>query len=193
VVVDVLDKDPQMAADIANNIAGLVDSVYNRMLKQRAIDAFVLVEKEYNTLVENMNELQDSINRIRALGINDYETQAERLHEGLAQAINSGNANARRIFEEKLEVLSAHGGNYVMLRDHLQEESQRLSKMKQRYQEAKLEAEQNLPHKFIVDSAYKAEKKAYPKKSIIVIISTLAAFLLTLITLIIVENIKRKV
>ncbi len=193
VVVDVLDKDPQMAADIANNIAALVDSVYNRMLKQRAIDAFVLVEKEYNNMVENMTELQDSINKIRTLGINHYESQAERLHEALGQAINRGDQNAVNMIQEKLDVLSEYGGNYVVIRDHLRVEAQRLSRMKQRYQEAKLEAEQNLPHKFIVDSAHKAEKKAYPKKSIIVIISTIATFLLTLITLIVVENIKRKV
>lgn len=193
VVIDVLDSDPQMAADIANDIASLVDTVYNRMLNQRAIDAFHLVQKEYNSMITNMEVLQDSINKIRALGINDYETQTERYYEGLSRAINEGNHNAQKIFEDKLKVLSKHGGSYVVIRDHLQQEAQRLSRMKQRYQEAELEASQNLPHIFIVDSAFKAEKKAYPKKSIIVIISTLAAFLLTLITLIVVENIRKKV
>ena len=193
VVIDVLDTDPQMAADIANDIASLVDTVYNHMLKQRAIDAFVLVENEYNTMVENMAVLQDSINKIRALGINDYETQSERYHEALARAINEGNVKAQRILEEKLSVLSKYGGNYVIIRDHLQQEAQRLSRMKQRIQEAELEAEQNLPHIFIVDSAFKAEKKAYPKKSIIVILSTLSAFLLTFISLIVIENIRKKV
>lgn len=193
VVINVLDSDPQMAADIANDIASLVDTVYNRMLNQRAIDAFHLVKKEYNSMVMNMEELQDSINIIRALGINDYETQSERYYEGLSRAINEGNYNAQKIIEEKLTVLSEFGGSYVAIRDHLQQEAQRLSRMKQRYQEAELEASQNLPHIFIVDSAFKAEKKAYPKKSIIVIISTLAAFLLTLISLIVVENIRKKV
>lgn len=193
VVIDVLDADPQIAADIANNIAALVDTVYSRMLKQRAIDAYLLVEDEYNIMVENMSILQDSINKIRALGINDYETQSERYHEALARAIVEGNTKAQRILEDKLSVLSKYGGNYVVIRDHLQQEAQRLSRMKQRIQEAKLEADQNLPHIFIVDSAFKAEKKAYPKKSIIVIISTLAAFMLTFITLIVVENIRKKV
>ncbi|MCK4920044.1 MAG: hypothetical protein KAS71_03300 [Bacteroidales bacterium] len=193
VVIDVLDTDPQMAADIANDIAALVDTVYNRMLKQRAIDAFYLVDKEYNSMITNMDILQDSINKIRFLGINDYETQSERYYEGLSRAINEGNYNAQKIFEDKLKVLSKHGGSYVVIRDHLLHETERLSRMKQRYQEAELEASQNLQHIFIVDSAFKAEKKAYPKKSIIVIISTLAAFLLTLITLIVVENIRKKV
>ncbi|MCF8379808.1 MAG: hypothetical protein K9H49_09540 [Bacteroidales bacterium] len=193
VIIDVLDADPQIAADIANDIASLVDTVYNRMLKQRAIDGFKLVEKEYNAMVINIEELEDSIDIIRSLGINHYEAQSERYHEALGRAINENNIKAQRIFEEKLAVLAKYGGTYTVLRDQLQLSVQRLSRMHQRYQEAQIEAEQNLPHIFIVDSAFKAEKKAYPKKSIIVIISTLAAFLLTLITLIVAENIKKKV
>lgn len=192
VVVDVLDKDPRIAADMANDIAALVDTVFNKMLRQRAVDAFYLVEKEYNDMVDNMNELRDSINRIRELGINDYETQSERYNEALGRAITEGNTRAQNIMQAKLDTLSKYGGIYVSMRDQLVYETSRLSRMKQRYQEAKLEAEQNLSHKFVVDSAYKAEKKAYPKKSIIVIISTIAAFLITLITLIIVENIRRR-
>ncbi|HOW31972.1 MAG TPA: Wzz/FepE/Etk N-terminal domain-containing protein, partial [Bacteroidales bacterium] len=37
VKITVLDKDPQMAADIANSLAALLDSVKNDMQKQRAI------------------------------------------------------------------------------------------------------------------------------------------------------------
>ena len=37
VQISVLDKDPQMAADIANTVAALLDSVKNDMQRQRAI------------------------------------------------------------------------------------------------------------------------------------------------------------
>jgi len=172
IVIDVLDKDPQMAADIANNIASLIDTVYNDMLKQRAIDAFHLVAAEKQMLEDELELLQDSISQIRALGVNHYETQAERYYEAYAAAIREGNVEAQQILEEKLNTLSIYGGQYVLLRDQLNYIVSRLSRMEQRYEEAQLEAEQNLPHKFIVDSAFKAEKKAYPNKSLIVIIST---------------------
>ena len=35
VVIEVFDTDPQIAADIANNIASLLDSVKNRIQKER--------------------------------------------------------------------------------------------------------------------------------------------------------------
>ena len=40
--------------------------------------------------------------------------------------------------------------------------------MNAKYMEAKAESELQLSNVFILDKAYKAEKKAYPKKSIIV-------------------------
>jgi tyrosine-protein kinase Etk/Wzc len=193
IVLEVLDKDPQTAADIANDIAGMVDTVYNNMLKQRALDAFQLVEKEYNENLSKVEILKDSLDQIRAKGINNYETQSERYYEALGKAIIEGNTEGQKILEEKLKILTKYGGDYLLLRDLLWAETSRLGQMKRSYQEAKLEAEQTLPHKFIVDSAYKAEKKAYPKKSIIVIISTISAFLMTLIILIIIDNLRSKI
>ena len=45
----------------------------------------------------------------------------------------------------------------------------------------------------MVEKAYPSEKKAYPKKSLIVIVSTLASLLFALIFLIIVDNIRARV
>jgi len=193
VIIAVYDADPQVAADIANDISYLVDTVYSSMLKQRAVEGSILVEKEYNEMLINYAELEDSMAIIRSLGINHYESQSERYHEALGKAINDGNKSAQKIFEEKLAILAKYGGAYVDIRDKLNLTIQRLAGMEKRYKEAQLEAEQNLSHIYIVDRAKVAEKKAYPKKSIIVIISVLSAFFLTLITLIITENIKKKV
>ena len=47
VKISVLDKDPQMAADIANDIAELLDSTKNNMQKVRALKGFKIVEGKY--------------------------------------------------------------------------------------------------------------------------------------------------
>jgi uncharacterized protein involved in exopolysaccharide biosynthesis len=55
-----------------------------------------------------------------------------------------------------------------------------------------VEAEQNLAHKFVVERAIPPEKKAYPNKSLIVIVSTFASLLFALIVLIVIDNIKER-
>ncbi|HYW96849.1 MAG TPA: hypothetical protein VE870_14740 [Bacteroidales bacterium] len=192
VMIEVMDKDPQMAANIANDIAALIDTVYNNMLKERANEAYNLVEKSYQEAEQNVNSIQDSLEALGKLGINNYETQAERFNEAYANALKDGKMDGARRIQEKMKVLSKYGGTYLSLVNRLNFETERLADLRQRYKEAQVEMDQKLAHKFIVDSAYKAEKKAYPKKSIIVIISTLSAFLLTLILLIINDSIRER-
>jgi uncharacterized protein involved in exopolysaccharide biosynthesis len=192
VQIDVMDKDPQIAANIANDISYFTDTVYNSMLKKRALDAFFIVEKEYNEMYANNMQIKDSLDLIRSLGINNYNVQADRYHEAYGKALVSGNDQALKVLDEKFKIMSKYGGTYDILSSQIIYQTGVLSRLKQRYLEAKVEAEQNLPHKFVVDTAIKAEKKAYPKKSIIVIVSTLSAFLFGLILIIVSDNLKKK-
>jgi capsular polysaccharide biosynthesis protein len=192
VEIEVLDKDPQMAADIANDIAALLDSTKNTMQKERAIKGFKIVETEYNKLKTETKEMEDSLTELRKMGVNDYETQAEAYNTQLAIALSHNNSTGARALEEKIKTLSEFGGAYVSLRDALEYEKKQLSELKTKYEEAKVDAEQELPCKFIVNSAYKAEKKSYPIRWLIVVVSTLSALLLAVLAIVVVENIKKK-
>jgi len=110
-----------------------------------------------------------------------------------AIAIAAGNVNGAREIEKKLKVLEKYGGAYVSIRDFLEFEKEHLSELKAKYAEAQVDANQNLPHKFIIDHAYMAEKKSYPKKSLIVFVSTVSAFFLALILMFVFESIMDRV
>ena len=47
-----------------------------------------------------------------------------------------------------------------------------------KYEEAKVDATEFIPHKFVVTSAFKAERKSYPIRWIIVVVTVLSTFLL---------------
>ncbi len=174
VEISVMDTDPQIAADIANNISDLIDTVYNDMKKARAEAAFELVRKEYMESQRGVGTLRDSL-----------ETVSQDMAASLRSAGGSSLAYIAR-------ALAAHGGTFITLTNHLDHETGRLADLRQRYQEARVESEQELPHKFIVDRAYASEKKAYPKRSVIVMVSTAAAFLFTLILLVIVDSLNER-
>jgi len=183
VKISVLDKDPQMAADIANSIASLLDSVKNDMQKERAMEGFRIVEEEYNKLQTEIRSMEDSLTEIRKKGVHDYETQAEMINQQLAIEIAHGNQSGIKALESKLDVLAQYGGAYVSLRDALEHEKKQLSYVKARYDEAKIDAQQIIPQKFIVQNAYKAEKKAYPVRWLIVVTTILSTFLITVLVI----------
>ncbi len=191
VKVDVLDKDPQYAADIANTIADFLDSTKNAMQKERAIMAFRIVENEFLSLKAEVQVMEDSLTQLRILGVYDYESQSEMINMQLAIELAKGNKSAIKALEDRLEVLAKYGGPYVSIRDALEYEKKQLSLVKAKYEEAKIDATEVLPQKFIVSKAYKAEKKSYPVRWIIVLISTLSAFLLVVLILAVLDSLSR--
>ena len=186
--ISVLDTDPQMAADIANTIAELLDSTKTQMQKERARSAFLIVEQEYLDLQKEIAGIVDSLKVIGKLGVNDYESQSEVINQQLAIALRNGDMAAVTALEERLDVLAEYGGAFLSLKNTLEFKSEQLTLLKAKYQEAKVDAEAELPQKFVVNSAFKAEKKSYPIRWLIVVVTTLSSLLLAILALIIIES-----
>ncbi len=181
VKITVYDEDPQLAADMANDVGELIDSTINDMQKEVARKAFKIVEGEYLTLKNEVQKKEDSLTVLRELGVHDYESQSEMFNRQLAIEMAKGNTAGVERLQKKLDVLAKYGGAYVSLRDALEHDKKQLSELKAKYEEAKVDATENLPHKFVVSSAYKAEKKSYPIRWLIVVITLLSVLFLALI------------
>ncbi|MBN2484688.1 MAG: hypothetical protein JXB34_01820 [Bacteroidales bacterium] len=190
--ITVFDEDKAYAANIANDIAAYIDSAIHNMQKERAIEAMKIVEKEYNSCQSGIEILNDSIQKIRQLGIIDYQSQAVALNQSYADALARGNSSAASAIQNKMNVLARYGGIYVELSKKLESEIERLGLLNTKYAAAKVNVEQTLPQIFIVDKANESERKAEPKRSIIVIISTMSAFFLSLLILLIIDNVKAR-
>ncbi|MCF8296565.1 MAG: hypothetical protein K9J13_03385 [Saprospiraceae bacterium] len=192
VEISVLDKDPVIAANIANDISDLLDTTKIKMQKTRAIKGFHVVEAEYLQLLNEIKIKEDSLAVLRKLGINDYESQAEMINMQLAMEIaKNPNSAAVKALEAKLDILAQYGTPYVSIRDQLEYDKKQLTEIKGKYNEAKVDAEEELPQTFVVDKAFPAEKKSYPIRWLIVVVSVFAALILSIITIIFVENISK--
>ncbi len=191
VKIEVLDRNPDTAAIIANDIAALHDSSKIRMQRDRAYQSLSIVEKEYKAKVADVNRLTDSIKAINNLGIYDYESQSERTNEQYVIAISKGDQRAVKLLEEKLKIIAQYGSIYVSLRDNLFMQRKQLNSLKTKYEEAQVDAKEILPQKFVVSNAYPAEKKSYPIRWIIVVVSLVSSLLIAVILILLIENIRQ--
>ena len=173
---------------MANDIAELYDSTMNAMQKEVAIKAFQLVETEYKSLCDEMAALEDSLNTLRQLGVFDYESQVEMLSQQLAVELGKGNQQGVKNIQEHLDVLADYGGAYYAISEKLDHDRLQLSLVKTKYEEAKVDATEDIPHKFVVTSAFQAEHKSYPIRWVIVVITVVATFLLLLLLLAVSER-----
>ncbi|MBQ7489844.1 MAG: hypothetical protein IJT51_04925 [Bacteroidales bacterium] len=189
--ISVMDTDPAMAADIANEIVNQLDTVKNNIERERAVAAYKLLSRQLDSINLEIKRLDDSLKVLMENGVYDFESQSERVMQQRAIAVAQGNTAAIKRLDEELTKLSTWGPAAVTIREHLLlfREYQVLCKSKM--MDAKVDMDNRMPVKFKVQTAVPADKKAYPKKLTIVIISTFAALIFTCFILLIIERVRR--
>ncbi|MBK7851381.1 MAG: hypothetical protein IPJ66_09685 [Bacteroidetes bacterium] len=218
--IDVLDRDPEMAANIANDIAALLDSMKTKIQRSRAIAALSIVEEAYQDKMAAMKSKEDSLMKLRELGVMDFKNQSIIWNEEYAKSnsiysnetamlsvlekykpandtsiINTrgrikGAETRIKYLQSKLDLLAQYGGASVSLNEELTLERTELGKLKEQYDKLRVDASQNLTHKFVVNKAIKAEKKCYPVRWLVLLVSVACAFLLSLVIILAFERLK---
>lgn len=151
VQIEVMDKDPAMAANIANEIASLLDQTLNNMQNEVAVEILRVVEGEYNLLLSEIEQIENALLRLK-----NKRTEPR----------------------------------YISLSERLLNENKRLSDLKSKLVEARVNANQDLPRKFVVAQAYPAEKKTYPVRWLICVVSTISAFVFAVLMMLFIERYK---
>lgn len=191
VKIEVMDNDPELASVIANDIAALHDSTKIRIQRDRAQRSLKIVEQEYLQKVADVKAGVDSMQVLNSYGIYDYESQSEVTSEQYAIALAKGDQRAANLLEEKLKIIGKYGGAYVSLRENLYMQRKQLNLLKTKYEEVKVDATEVLPQKFVVSHAFPAEKKSYPVRWVIVVVSTFATLLAAIIAILLLENLRQ--
>jgi uncharacterized protein involved in exopolysaccharide biosynthesis len=186
VQIIVLDNNPKVAANIANDIAQYVDSAKNRMINARSSEALIVAESERNKLQEEINIIVDTMVALSKIGVVDKETRPSLI----SALTNAKDATTRKIIQRKIDATDKYGSIYANYEYKLEWMNIRLSTKDAVYEQAKSDAKSTFSHKFIVEKAYPSEKKAYPVRWMIVAVATISAFLFAIIMLLILEKIK---
>jgi len=184
--IDVWDKDAKQAAEIANKIVDLIDTVKNEMVRERTIPAFQINKRKKDMLEEEKRNLQAQLDSLSAMGVVPIEGRAN-----LDRAYNEAkNAEDRAYYKERLEINGRYGATYDGLQTQRDERIIKLTKFEDSYEQSESDANTDFNHKFVVEPAVPADKKDKPKRLIIVLLATLGAFVFIIFTLLIVDRIK---
>lgn len=186
IAINVLDKDPKMAADIANKIIDLYDSVKNEMIKERTVPAFEINIRKRKMLQENIKDLDKRLDSLTSRGVVAAEARAN-----LFEAYNSAKgAEDKKFFKHKIDSNLKYGAEYDGLATLMEEKMGKLSDFESVFEQAESDAHAHFNHKFVVEKAEVADRKEKPKKSIIILVATIASFVFGGFYFLITERIK---
>ena len=218
VQIEVLDEDPELAASMANTISDLVDSMKTKIQHERAWQAYNIVEAAYHDKLKRMKEIEDTMQFLRSKGIFDYETQSEMYNKEYTAAssvyeneyaslpillkykkeddtmviatkarIKGAEAKMKSV-KALLDNFAKYGGANVSMAQEMGWQRKALADLREKYSKAKIDLDETLSNKFVVNKAIKAEKKSYPIRWLIVLFSTMSALFLSILVLVTMES-----
>ncbi len=191
VKVEAHDYTANGAAQIANAITQYCDSVRADMNRAVAGQVVQIVKDEFDLTLLRMKELEDSLFKLRQLGVLHYKEQVKAYSKAHAKALEKNDQGAIKRLEQKMDTLKKYGSAYQNVKDNLDKYSSKYPDIKMKYDEALVNYRTQIPIKFVVEKAKPNEYKARPKRAMLLGIIVLAANLMGLFFLLIREKIRR--
>jgi LPS O-antigen subunit length determinant protein (WzzB/FepE family) len=179
VVISVTDIDPILASNMSNDIAHLFDTLVYNMQKQRLRESYNISKKAYFVEKEYVEKLEDSLDIYRQYGILDYYKEVERYSEAYGKAVgnNTLTGKGQKFFDEKFELFKKYGQEFYSLVSQVNALRKNVAQLHLNMVQAKQNLEQPFTHKYISSYAQPSDKKAFPKRSLIVIFATFGGFM----------------
>ena len=181
VLITVLDKNPDTAALIANEITSLFDNIKNDMIHERAREDFIIKKNKLKKITSQIQDLKDTLSKLSLLGVVSNDSYRA-LTEGF---VNAKDSKIKKSFKEKMDMTEKYGSVLMSLQIKFQLFSERHHTLEISYEQALTNVNSNISHKFIVEKAYPSEKKAYPIRWLIVIMSTFSSILFAIAVILI--------
>lgn len=184
--IDVLDRDAQLAADMANKIVDLIDTVKNEMVMERTVPAFETNKRKKEQLEADKQAVLNQLDSLAALGVVPLEGRAN-----LFQAyVEAKSAEDKADYKARIDINLKYGAVFDGLEYVRNEKIMKLSDFAASYEQAESDANTLFNHKFIVERAVKADKKDKPKRLIIMMLATFGTFVFMVFLLLIQDKIK---
>lgn len=183
--IDVLDKDPELAAKMANDIVDLIDTVKNEMIRERTRPAFEINIRKMKQLEKDKDSVINRLDSLAKLGVVSTDVRSN-LFQAL---VDSKSPEEKRDIKAQIEANMKFGSLFDALEHKRNEMIINIETFKVAYEQAESDANAQFNHKFVVEKAVVADKKEKPKRMIIVLVATLGGLVLGVFFLLIRDKI----
>jgi len=170
--IDVLDKDPELAAKMANEIVDLIDTIKNEMIRERTIPAFEINKRKLRQLESSRDSVLRKLDSLGKIGVVSNDIRSN-LYQALVDAKTPGE---KAELKERITVNTLLGSQYDALEHTRNEVIIKLEDFRVSYEQSESDANADFNHKFVVEKAVVADRKEKPKRMIIVLLATIGGF-----------------
>ena len=184
VSVTVMDKDPNVACDIARDILNFYDQKVHNLHKQKRGEVVTMYERQLREKQNNIDSLKTRLAEIGTqYGVTDLPNQSREVTRGYL----SGSAKATELKAN----LEQYGAEIIDLHTKIAAEGNTYVAIKCDYEKELRFFNSELTYSNIITEPFPSDKKAFPVRWVVVALSALGALLLSIVVIFIIENRKR--
>ncbi|MCD4773231.1 MAG: hypothetical protein K8R41_07615 [Bacteroidales bacterium] len=191
VEIEVMDKDPQIACDIANSILDFYNKKIRKLHNTKSLEVIAVYKNQLTSKEKDLDSLKNILYDLGTnYGLYEYESQSEQITKGFLKTITGSNAlqiNTKGVMKLK-ENMEKKSGELFAVVQHIEHESENYGAVKLEYEMAQRFHTDKLTYTNVITEPYPADKKAYPIRWLIVVVTAFATFFLSLIVVMIIEN-----
>ena len=194
VEISVLDIDPKRACLMCDSIISFVNKKINslhRVKFEEVARSSGIGLKKINHEIDSLEEKLDFLRG--TYKILDYESQSAQITKGMVKVLSEGKKNTAggKELEQWMKNLVEKGGEYDLLAKQQKNCISERDSIKTAYDRSISNVKNNLVYGHMVQSPVPADKKSYPIRWLIVLVSTFAALFAAMLVILVLENQKK--
>ncbi len=177
VEITVYDENPFIACKIVNDMISLFNKKVRELHREKRAEVVKMFKDQLELKEAERDSLETKLEKIRKdYMILDYSSQ---VREATRQYVKS-NKTSGNIAANMMKNLGEKGGEFILLNAQLNGAIENYLDVKTEYGNALRDLTKELTYTSTIIKPYVADKKTYPVRWLIVVISTISAFMLSL-------------
>jgi capsular polysaccharide biosynthesis protein len=194
VSIEVLDKDPFMAASITEAIIDFYNTKVQRMHKSKYVEVINMYEILLSNKAKTIDSLKKALYELSVeSGLLSYEQSSEEIMRGYLRTVigGGGSANINTAEVKRLkENMERKGGELIMLVESIKNEARTYADFKVEYEDALRFNNAQLTYSNVITHPFPADKKSYPIRWLIVVMTFVLTFFFAIVVILLVENLR---
>jgi len=193
VIIEILDTDPQIACDMVKEMVNLFNKKARKLQKDKSEEVLKINKDQLDQKQVQLDTLKKKLDELRKnFGILDYTVQTKEASKAYYKSLGGGK-NADLIpstVSSMIKNLESEGGDFISFSSLYFAATDAYNKDKENYETTLRDVTKQLTYTNYVSSPMPSDKKTYPVRWLIVLISTVASMIFALIVIMLLENIR---
>lgn len=179
VKLQVWDKDPKYACDMANFMADELENLRQTMKQAKADSIKTVIEKSRKRIQEDILKLNDSLSVLQQQTHIVYPSNYyDRLSQEYSKQVAAGNNAGIARLEAKMDFVAKYSPRIQQILNDMENKSKTIKAWDEYYEQSIMNLESQIPVDFVAQHAVVSYKKDKPKRSIIAILAAIACTLI---------------